>query len=135
MKTTYLPSFAQWQQDIANGLALADQQRTYEHLLAPESKQVIRDTLSRRTHVNFHRPHAPLLFLAGGADRLMPAVLNWANYRRYRHTGSIRTYYELPGRNHALLGQPTWREDAPLVLQWLTSRAGAVGTRCASKVT
>ncbi|TYZ11954.1 hypothetical protein FY528_06285 [Hymenobacter lutimineralis] len=135
MKTTYLPSFTQWQQYIANGLPLADQQRTYEHLLAPESKQVIRDTLSRRARVHFHRPHAPLLFLAGGADRPMPAVLNRANFGGYRYAGSIRTYYELPGRNHALLGQPTWREDATLVLQWLASRAGAVGTRCASKVT
>jgi len=120
-KTTYLPTFAQWQQSIANGLPLAEQQRTYERLLAPESKQVIRDTLSRRARVDFRRPHAPLLFLAGGADHLMPAVLNLANYRRYRHAGSIRAYHELPGRNHALLGQPTWQEDATRVLHWLIS--------------
>ena len=51
----------------------------------------------------------------------MPAVLNRANYRRYQHAGSIKAYHELPGRNHALLGQPTRRENASLALEWLAS--------------
>ncbi|MDO7846151.1 hypothetical protein Q5H92_07285 [Hymenobacter sp. M29] len=49
----------------------------------------------------------------------MPAALNRANFRRYRHADSIIDYRELPGRSHALLGQPTWREDAALVRDWL----------------
>ncbi|MET4107626.1 alpha/beta hydrolase [Hymenobacter sp. UYP22] len=130
VRTTFLPTFAQWQRYIANGLPLAAQQHTYEHLLAPESKQVIRDVLSLQAHIDFNRPHAPLLFLAGGNDRLMPAVLNRANYRRYRHAGSIRAYQELPGRNHALLGQPTWREDAALVLDWVASLEPPPLSRC-----
>lgn len=123
LKTTFLPTFAQWQYAIANGLPLAAQQDSYERLAAPESKKVIRGALSRRARVDFNRPHAPLLFLAGTADRLMPAALNRANFRRYRHAGSVTHYHELPGRSHALLGQPTWREDAALVLQWLTTHA------------
>jgi pimeloyl-ACP methyl ester carboxylesterase len=119
LKTTFLPSFAQWQYVIANGLPLAAQRDSYERLAAPESKQRIRGALSRRARVDFSRPRAPLLFLAGAADRLMPAALNLANYRRYRHAESITHYHELPGRSHALLGQPTWREDATLVLRWL----------------
>ncbi|MDF7815236.1 hypothetical protein [Hymenobacter sp. YC55] len=71
--------------------------------------------------VNFHRPHAPLLFLAGGADRIMPAALNRANYRHYRHAGSVTDYHELPGRSHAMLGQSTWPEDAALVQRWLAA--------------
>jgi pimeloyl-ACP methyl ester carboxylesterase len=121
LNTTFLPSFAQWQYAIANGLPLAAQQESYEQLVAPESKQLIRDALSRRARVDFHRPHAPLLFLAGGDDRIMPAVLNRANYRRYRHAESITHYQELPGRCHALLGQPTWREDAALISRWLAT--------------
>ena len=123
LKTTFLPTFAQWQYAIANGLPLAAQRASYEQLAAPESKQLIRGALSRRARVDFNRPHAPLLFLAGTADRLMPAALNRANFRRYRHTGSITHYHELPGRCHALLGQPTWGEDAALVLRWLAAHA------------
>jgi pimeloyl-ACP methyl ester carboxylesterase len=118
-KTTFMPNFGQWQSAIANGLPLADQRAAYENLAAPESKKLIRDVFSRHARVDFSQPHAPLLFLAGGSDRLMPAALNRANFRRYQHAGSITDYQELPGRSHALLGQPTWREDAALVLRWL----------------
>lgn len=119
LKTTYLPTFAQWQYAIANALPLADQQSSYERLAAPESKKLIRGALSRRARVDFRKPHEPLLFLAGSADRIMPAVLNRANYKRYRHVQSVTDYHELPGRSHAMLGQPTWREDATFVLHWL----------------
>ncbi|WP_161599527.1 hypothetical protein [Hymenobacter nivis] len=53
----------------------------------------------------------------------MPAAFNRANSWRYRHSGSVRSYCELPGRNHALLGQPTWPEDTALVLRWLAAVA------------
>ncbi|QIL77494.1 alpha/beta hydrolase [Hymenobacter sp. HDW8] len=119
-KTTFLPSFSQWQNAIANGLPLTDQEAFYERLLAPESKKVIREALSLRARVDFRRPHAPLLFLAGGTDRIMPAVLNHANFQRYRHAQSVTDYHELPGRCHAMLGQSTWREDAAFVLRWLS---------------
>jgi pimeloyl-ACP methyl ester carboxylesterase len=124
LNTTFLPTFAQWQYAIGNGLPLADQRAFYDALATPESKKLIRGALSSGARINFHRPHAPLLFLAGGADRLMPAALNRANYRRYGPTGSITDYHELPGRSHALLGQATWREDAGWVLHWLRRKLG-----------
>ena len=120
LKTTFLPSFAQWQRAIANGLPLADQRAAYERLVAPESKRVIRQAPSRRARVDFQRPHAPLLLLAGSTDQIMPAKLNRANFRRYTHAASVTEYHELPGRSHAMLGQPTSREDAAYVLHWLT---------------
>ncbi|RZK32150.1 MAG: alpha/beta fold hydrolase [Hymenobacter sp.] len=122
-KTSMLPSFAYWQTVVANGLPLAEQRAQYERLVAPESKKLTREALTRRAKVDFRRPHAPLLFLAGSADRLMPAALNYANYRRYRHPASITHYHELPGRCHALLGQPTSPQDAALVLSWLATHA------------
>ncbi|WP_235183907.1 alpha/beta hydrolase [Hymenobacter sp. IS2118] len=121
LETTFLPTFAQWQYAIANGLPLPDQHKYYDQLAAPESKRLIRGALSLAARVDFHRPHAPLLFLAGGTDRIMPAALNRANYRRYRHAASTTDYHELPGRCHAMLGQPTWRADAELVQTWLAA--------------
>lgn len=122
-RTTLLLSFAQFQQSVANGLPLAEQRTTYDHLVAPESKQLIRDALSPLARVDFSRPHVPLLLLAGTDDRLMPPALNRANFRRYRHAASRTDYHELPGRCHALLGQPTWPADAELVRAWLATLA------------
>ena len=122
-RTTLLLSFAQFQQSVANGLPLAEQRTTYDRLVAPESMQLIRDALSPLARVDFGRPHAPLLLLAGTDDRLMPPALNRANFRRYRHAASRTDYRELPGRCHALLGQPTWSADAELVLAWLATLA------------
>ena len=90
-------------------------------MAAPESKKTIRGALSLAARVDFSRPHAPLLFLAGGADRIMPTALNRANHRRYQHAASITDYEELPGRCHAMLGQATWREDAERVRNWLAA--------------
>ncbi|GAB3590424.1 alpha/beta hydrolase [Hymenobacter daeguensis] len=130
-RTTFMLSLAQWQLLIANDLPPTQQRANYEQLVTPESKRLLRQALSWSARVDFGRPHAPLLFLAGGADRLIPAALNRANYRRYRHAGSLTTYRELPGRSHGLLGQPGWPDDAALVLDWLRAlptaahRAGA----------
>ena len=49
----------------------------------------------------------------------IPASLNYSNYRRYQHAGSVTAYRELPGRNHFVLGQSGWREDALCILTWL----------------
>ncbi|MDQ2771790.1 MAG: hypothetical protein M3Y54_14975 [Bacteroidota bacterium] len=121
LKTTFLPTFAQWQAAIINGLSLADQQKYYDQLATPESKKLVRGALGRGARVDFRRPPAPLLFLAGGADRIMPAALNRANHRRYRHAASATDYHERPGRCHAMLEQATWLADAEWVRDWLVA--------------
>ncbi len=121
--TCCLLPFAHWQRTIAHGLPLSEQQGIYEQLVAPESRRVLRDALTPQAAVNFHQPHAPLLLLAGGADRLLPAALNYANYRRYTHLHFTTHYQVLPGRTHLLLGQPTWLADAALIARWLHTHA------------
>ena len=116
---SFLMSFSQWQYAFTNGMPLAAQRAAYEQFAIPESKHVSRDGLTSAAKIDFARPHAPLLFLAGSTDHIIPASLNYSNYRRYQHSGSVTAYRELPGRNHFVLGQPTWREDALCVLTWL----------------
>lgn len=116
---SFLMSFSQWQYAFTNGMPLAAQRAAYEQFAVPESKHVSRDGLTAAAKIDFRRPHAPLLLLAGSTDHIIPASLNYSNYRRYQHAGSVTAYRELPGRNHFVLGQPTWREDALCVLAWL----------------
>lgn len=116
---SFLMSFKQWQYAFTNGMPAAEQRAAYRDFAIPESKRLSRDGLTAAAKIDFARPHAPLLFLAGSTDHIIPASLNYSNYRRYQHAGSVTAYRELPGRNHFVLGQPGWREDALCVMTWL----------------
>lgn len=120
MKKTYLMSFKKWQYAFVNGMPLAEQKRTYEQLTIPESKTVARGGLTNAAYVDFNKPHAPLLLTSGTEGTIIPAHLNRRNYNKYKKdNGSILDYKEFPNRNHFVLGQPSWKEDADYILDWL----------------
>ena len=77
-------------------------------------------------YVNFrNEDRAPLLFIAGGEDNLMPPAVNESNAKHYRHTKSITDYKEFPGRSHYTVGQEGWEEVADYALAWATEHAVA----------
>jgi pimeloyl-ACP methyl ester carboxylesterase len=129
-KKTYLMSFKHWQYTFTNGLPLDVQRASYEQFVVPESKRMSRGALSKAGHIDFKRPHAPLLFVSGTADHIMPASLNHSNYKRYaQNNGSITEYKEFEGRNHFVLGLPTWHEEADYILNWLARQQALTATR------
>ena len=67
------------------------------------------------------KPHAPLLIMAGSKDNLIPAHLNRRNFKAYKQNGSLLEYKEFAGRNHFVLGLPTWKEEADYILNWIAS--------------
>jgi alpha-beta hydrolase superfamily lysophospholipase len=81
---------------------------------------VARGGLTKAAKVNFKKTHSPLLLTAGTEGRIIPAHLNRRNYKAYKKdNGSITDYKEFPGRNHFVLGLPSWKEDADYILNWL----------------
>jgi peptide-methionine (S)-S-oxide reductase len=75
-------------------------------------------------YVNFrNEDRAPLLFIAGGEDNLMPPAVNESNVKHYRHTKSITDYHEFPGRSHFTVGQEGWEEVADYALEWAEANA------------
>ncbi|MGH7454770.1 MAG: alpha/beta hydrolase, partial [bacterium] len=76
---------------------------------------------SSAAKVGFAKPHAPLLIMAGSEDNIIPAHLNRRNFKRYKKNGSVLDYKEFPGRNHFVLGLPTWKENADYILDWIAS--------------
>lgn len=118
-KKTYLMSFKDWQYAFVNQMPLEEQRASYEAYTIPESKTVARGGLTSAARVDFAKPHAPLLLTAGSIDHIIPAHLNRRNFRRYVPNGSVLDYKEFKGRNHYVLGQPTWKEDAGFILTWL----------------
>lgn len=119
LSKTYLMSFPDWQYAFTNGMSLADQKASYEKYTIPESKTVARGGLTSAAKIDFDKPHAPLLLTSGSKDTIIPAHLNNRNYKKYHTNGSVLTYKEFPGRNHFVLGQSTWHEDADFIVDWL----------------
>jgi len=111
--------FKDWQYAFVNGMTLKEQQKAYIENIIPESKRVARGGLTRAARVNWDKPHAPLLLTGGDTDNIIPAHLNRRNFKRYPQDGSVIEYKEFRGRNHFVLGQSTWKEDADYILSWL----------------
>lgn len=121
LKKTYLMSFKDWQYAFVNGMTLEEQQDAYDKNTIPESKTVARGGLTSAAKVDFAKMHVPLLITAGDKDNIIPAHLNNRNYKRYKRNGSVTDYKVFPGRNHFVVGQPTWEEDADFILKWIKS--------------
>ena len=64
---------------------------------------------------------APLLFIAGSEDHLMPPSVQRANARKYR-SNTITEVKEFPGP-HLLPAAPGWEEVADHALAWALSHA------------
>ena len=119
VKKSYLMSFKGWQYAFTNGMTCDEQKQSYYKFAVPESKLVVRDTISSAAKINFKNPHAPLLLTSGTEDHSIPASLNYSNYKKYQKGNSITDYKEFKGRNHFVLGQPTWKEDADYIINWI----------------
>lgn len=124
----YMMSLKNWRSAFTNGMPEDVQEATYNALCAPESKLLVRDTMGDDAYVDYAAPHAPLLFTSGTTDTCLPASLNLTNFKKYTDRSSITEYKEFPGRNHFVLGQPTWKEDAEAILDWITTNSVATPT-------
>jgi pimeloyl-ACP methyl ester carboxylesterase len=79
---------------------------------------------------NGDRP--PLLFIAGGADNIMPAAVNKTNAKKYEKSKAVTAYREFAGRSHYTVGQDGWEEVADFALRWATENARTADGAAAS---
>ena len=114
--------FSGFQYSFVNGLPLDEQKQGYEQVV-PESLRLARGTLTSVAHIDFQKPHAPLLMIAGENDHIIPASLNRKNFKRYEASKpSMTAFKEFEGRNHFLVGAKGWQEIADYILSWLTQQ-------------
>ncbi len=66
---------------------------------------------------------APLLFIAGGADHIMPASVNRSNAKHYKKSAAVTDFHEFPDRDHWTCAAPGWEEVADLALSWALEHA------------
>ena len=116
---------------FANTLSEEESDKVYERYYIPAPGNLVwGGVLANFTpghqdvYVNFrNEDRAPLLFIAGGEDNLMPPAVNESNVKHYRHTKSITDYKEFPGRAHFTVGQEGWEEVADYALEWAVEHA------------
>jgi pimeloyl-ACP methyl ester carboxylesterase len=70
------------------------------------------------TYVDYDQDRAPLLFIAGEKDNIMPPSVNWANAEHYMRSPARTNYHEFAGRDHWTCGAPGWEAVADYALQW-----------------
>lgn len=100
--------------------ATAEESRAaWDAMVLPESRNVARSSGGADGAVDLAKPHAPLLFIAGELDNIIPAALNRKNHAAYTDKGSRRDFKEFPGRTHNICAQAGWQEVAAHVHAWI----------------
>jgi pimeloyl-ACP methyl ester carboxylesterase len=75
------------------------------------------------TNVDYRNPNrAPLLFISGSNDHLMPAKIQQSNAKHYKAQGTITALKEFEGP-HLLPSIQGWQEVAEYVLDWALRHA------------
>jgi pimeloyl-ACP methyl ester carboxylesterase len=113
---------------FTNELNAKESRKVYDRLQIPAANRILWDgafsllnprAASEVDYTNSER--APLLFIAGGRDHLVPPAINKANVRKYAENSTAHTdYREFPNRTHHTVGQKGWEEVADHAIQWAT---------------
>lgn len=78
----------------------------------------------QETWVDYRNPErAPLLFIGGTADHIMPAAVNKSNAKKYAKSDLPAEYLEFEGRSHWTCAEPGWEQVADTALEWALAHA------------
>ncbi|RFZ91259.1 alpha/beta hydrolase [Mucilaginibacter conchicola] len=93
----------------------------YERTATHDSRNVLRDCMGEAGEIDLDLPHAPLLFIGGEEDEIIPYELNRKNAEAYTDEASITDFKAFPNRGHWICGQEGWEEIAEYISGWLTA--------------
>lgn len=124
-RTTFIFSFKQWWRVFANTLPETEAREAYKAQVIPApGRSIFQAALANimpaaPTTVDFSNPRrAPLLFIGGEKDVIMPAALSRKIYRKHSASPVTTAYKEFPGRSHYIIAEPGWQEVADYALTW-----------------
>ena len=78
------------------------------------------------TWVDYKADRAPLLFIGGSEDHIMPPAVNRSNAKHYKKSPALTEYYEFEGRDHWTCAAPGWEAVADHALDWALAHARAL---------
>jgi pimeloyl-ACP methyl ester carboxylesterase len=129
-RTTSL-SPKQFNYAFTNELDAVESKKVYDRYSIPAANAILWDGAlallnpKASSKVDYKKTdRAPLLFIAGGNDHIVPPAINKANVRKYVKNSTAETdYREFPNRTHHTVGQKGWEEVADFAIQWANAHA------------
>ncbi len=116
---------------FGNTLDAAASRAAWERYAVPAAARVLFEgamaNLNPRTSFRVdwrNRERAPMLFIGGGADHVVPAKVSRKLAAKAGKSGAVTAYKEFPGRSHFIAGEPGWEEVADFALSWAIEHAG-----------
>ncbi|MCR9253474.1 MAG: alpha/beta hydrolase, partial [bacterium] len=104
---------------IANTLTREESDKLFTQFAVPESRQTPRAALKKIAKIDTKKPHAPMLFLGGLEDVIVPNVLLKKTIKKYTDENSIVDSNFFESKDHFICGAPGWEEVAKYSLNWL----------------
>ena len=119
----------QWSYTFTNGLGEDEAQRLYERYHIPASGEIFWGSALANIHpgkddtwVDYgNDDRAPLLFISGGNDHMMPPSIQRSNAKHYK-SDTVTEVKEFEGP-HLLPASPGWEQVADYALDWALRHA------------
>jgi len=118
---------------FVNTFSPEEAKAAYEKYAVPETGQIFYEAgfanfhLHPPTEVHFRNDdRAPLLIVAAGEDKTVPASLSRKQYEKYEKSAARTDYIEFEGRPHLFMAAPGWEEVAAKIERWIESVLGGV---------
>jgi pimeloyl-ACP methyl ester carboxylesterase len=120
----------QWHYTFTNTFTEEDSLALYERYHIPASGKIFWGSALANIHpghddtyVNYRNDdRAPLLFISGGEDHLMPPSIQRSNAKHYK-SNTTTEVKEFEGRAHLMPAQDGWEEIADYALKWAVEHA------------
>ena len=118
---------------FTNNLSVEESKAVYDRYAVPVSGRMLFQggfanvTPNAATTYNFaNDDRAPLLFIAGGNDHILPPAVQRENFEKNaKHSQAISAYKLFADRSHYTCGEKGWEEVADFALAWaLAPRPG-----------
>ena len=129
-RTTSL-SPKQFNYAFTNELDAVESKKVYDRYSIPAANAILWDAAlallnpKASSKVDYKKTdRAPLLFIAGSNDHIVPPAINKGNMRKYvKNSTAVTDYREFPNRTHHTVGQKGWEEVADFAIQWANAHA------------
>ena len=122
----------QWEYAFTNGLPEELTRETYERYHIPASGRVLVNSVTANllpghqdTWVDYkNEDRAPLLFISGSTDHIMPPSVQKSNAKHYKGKTTVTERIEFEGP-HLMIAAEGWEEIADTALDWALQHAAS----------
>ncbi|GAB2475016.1 alpha/beta hydrolase [Xylanimonas ulmi] len=126
----------QWKYAFTNTYTDEQSRDFYERYHVPASGRVLFDSVlanyqpgHQDAWVDFNNARrAPLLFLSGSEDHIMPPSVQASNAKHYKAVGTVTEHETYDRRPHLMVAGPGWEEIADHALAWALAHAAVRDT-------